>query len=133
MCRTPQLHSIQSCITTPALPSPQTPSPQSNIPPHPPHPLKPQLQLPILALRIQRRNLDIDRNLTLQRPDILIPQSLHVAIGLRDPHHHGDPVPLVVGEAVLLHDALDEFLDGEVAQENGPVVDFGFGGADVDV
>lgn len=39
---------------------------------------------------------------------------------------------LVVAEAVLLHDALDEFVDGEVAEEDGPVVDFGFGGADVD-
>lgn len=42
-------------------------------------------------------------------------------------------MPLVVAEAVLLHDALDEFVDGEVAEEDGPVVDFGFGSADVDV
>lgn len=41
-------------------------------------------------------------------------------------------MPLVVAEAVLLHDALDKFVNGEVAEEDGPVVDFGFGGADVD-
>ena len=51
---------------------------------------------------------------------------------LRDPDGHADAVSLVGAEAVFLHDALDEFLDGEVTEEDGPVVDFGFGGADVD-
>lgn len=65
-------------------------------------------------------------------PHVLVPQVLNAAV-VRDADDHPDPVPFVVAEAVLLHDALDEFLDGEVAEEDGPVVDFGFGGADVDV
>ena len=51
---------------------------------------------------------------------------------IRDPDHPSDSLPLVGAEAILLHDALDEFLDGEFAEEDGPVVDFGFGGTDVD-
>ena len=51
---------------------------------------------------------------------------------IRDADNRLDARALVVAEAVLLHHALDEFVHGQVAQEDGPVVDFGFGGADVD-
>lgn len=93
-------------------------------------PLIPQLQLPVLALGVQARNLDIDSDLTLHAPHILVDQMLNPMI--RDSHHHSHSIPLVVTEAVLLHDAFDEFLDGELAEEDGPVMDFGFGGTDVD-
>ena len=70
-------------------------------------------------------------------PHVLVGQVLHAAataavVVVRDPHRHPDPVPLVGAEAVLLHHALDELLHRQFAQEDGPVVDFGFGRAHVD-
>ena len=92
----------------------------------------PQLQLPILALRIQAGNLNINRNLRLHSLDILVLQQPDALRTISDADDRFDAGALVVAEAVLLHDALDEFGHGEVAQEDGPVVDLGFGGADVD-
>ena len=91
-----------------------------------------QLKLPILALRIETGDLDIDSDLALHIPHVLIAKPDHTPL-VRDPDGHLDAVALVVAEAVLLDDALDEFVHRDVAEEDGPVVDFGFGGADVDV
>lgn len=51
---------------------------------------------------------------------------------IRNPNRRCHPLEFCVAEAVFLDDALDEFLDGKGAEEDGPVVDFGFGSADVD-
>ena len=56
-----------------------------------------------------------------------------VVVVARDANGNTDAIALVVGEAVFVDDALDEFGDGEGAEEDGPVVDFGLGGADVEV
>ena len=83
-------------------------------------------------MRIETRNLDIDRDLALHGPHVLVTKPKDARL-VRDPDGHLDAVALVVAEAVFFHDALDEVVDGEFAEEDGPVVDFGFGGADVDV
>lgn len=51
---------------------------------------------------------------------------------IRDSDHPPNSISLIVTEAILLHDALDEFLDCELTEEDGPVVDFCFRSADVD-
>ena len=51
---------------------------------------------------------------------------------ISDSHYPSDSISLIFSKAILLHDAFDEFLDGELAEEDGPVMDFGFGGTDVD-
>ena len=89
-----------------------------------------QLQLPVLALGVQTGDLDIDRDLALHAPHILVAQTLNAVI--RDPDRQPDSIPFVGTEAIFLHDTLDEFLNGEISEEDGPVVDFGLGGTDID-
>lgn len=93
-------------------------------------PIIPQFQLPVLALEVQTCNLDIDSDLTLHAPHILVDQILNSM--LSDSHYPSNSISLVVSKAIFLHDAFNEFLDGELAEEDGPVMDFGFGGTDVD-
>ena len=93
-------------------------------------PLVPQFQLPVLALGVQARNLNINSDFTLHAPHILVDQMLNAMIS--HSHYPSDSISLIVSKPVFLHDALDEFLDGELAEEDGPVMDFGFRGTDVD-
>ena len=70
-----------------------------------------QLELPILALGVQTRHLDLDRDLGLHGADVLVRHAADGAV-VGDADGHLDAVPFVVAEAVFLHDALDEVGDG---------------------